>query len=119
MKLNYDSSEYTIENVVANLYNIIGNGVRIHFECEWKNEDYCEWKNGSYFKIKSITKNGRCYQAQRYHYKYIPLVKEATFEIYKTTGLYDYTNHKFHTFVKSEDMTMGKLLGRKLNLKTS
>lgn len=110
-EFNYEDSKYTIENIVANLYNIIGNGVRIHFECEWK--------NGSYFKIKSITKNGKTYQAQRYYYNYIPLVREATFEIYKTTGLYDYTNHKFHTFVKLEDMTMGKLLGRKLNLKTS
>lgn len=94
MKLNYDSQEYTIENVVANLYNIIGNGVRIHFECEWK--------GGSYFKIKSVTKNGKCYQAQRYHYKYIPLVREATFVIAKEDGLWDYKNNELHTYVGFE-----------------
>lgn len=87
MKLNYDSSEYTIENVVANLYNLVGNGVRIFFECEWR--------NGSYFHIKSITKNGKTYQAQRYHYPYIPAVREATFMIFKYCGLYDYRNNEF------------------------
>ena len=88
MKLNYDSSEYTIENVVANLYNIIGNGIRIHFECEWK--------NGSYFKIKSITKNGRTYKSPRYWYNDIPVVREATFVIAKEDGLWDYKENKVH-----------------------
>ena len=90
MKLNYDSSEYTIYNVVANQYRIVGNGVEIFFECEWK--------NGSYFKIKSITKNGRTYQAQRYYYKYIPLVREATFVIAREDGLWDYKNNELHIY---------------------
>lgn len=89
-EFNYEDSKYTITNVVANLYNIIGNGVRIHFECEWK--------NGSYFKIKSVTKNGRTYQAQRYFYNYIPLVREATFIIAEKDGLWDYKNNELHTY---------------------
>lgn len=108
LNFNYNHSTYTIEELFGGRYVIAGNGVRILFDCEWK--------NGSYFKIKSVTKNGKTYQAQRYHYPYIQVVREATFEIYKNCGLYDYTNHKFHTYVKNEDMTMGKLIGRKLKL---
>lgn len=107
MKLNYNSSEYTVESVVANLYNITGNGVRIHFECEWK--------NGSYFKIKSVTKNGKCYQASRFLIKYIPLVREATFKVWQENGLYDYSSNEMVLYNQGQEF--GKWLGRKLNIR--
>lgn len=87
VKFNYNGSDYTIEDVVGGMYILKGKGFHVLFECEWK--------NGSYFKIKSVTKNGKTYQAQRYHYQYVPAVREATFIIFKKVGLYDYKNHKF------------------------
>lgn len=97
-KFNYNSSEYTIEELFGGRYVIVGNGVRILFDCEWK--------NGSYFKIKSVTKNGKTYQAQRFHYPYIQVVREATFVIFKECGLYDYNKHEFHIW--NEEMNKRK-----------
>lgn len=72
------------------LYRVYGNGIEVFF--------HAEWRHGSYFKIKSVSYNGRTYQAQRYHYKYIRLVREAVFNIFRQYGLYDYGDNKFHTW---------------------
>ena len=107
MKLNYEGSEYTINNVVANQYRIVGNGIELYFECEWK----C----GSYFRIKSVIKNGRCYQARKYLIKYIPLVREATFKVWQENGLYDYSRNEMVLYNQAQEL--GKWLGRKLNIR--
>ena len=44
------------------------------------------------FKIKSYFDGKRAYQAQKYHYKLIPLVQEITFELLKKDALWDYKN---------------------------
>lgn len=85
LKLAYDGKLWGIDTTCTPpLYRVIGNGVQILFEAEWK--------GGSYFKIKSVTRNNRTYQGSRYHLRWIQLVREATFQIYKTYGLWDYKN---------------------------
>ena len=81
------------------LYRVYGNGIEIFF--------HAEWRHGSYFKIKSVSYNGKTYQAQRYHYKFIPLIREAVYNIFKEYGLYDYGDNKFHTWaekIKEKDI---------------
>lgn len=93
MTIMYEGVEYKIYNEVANQYRAVSEDVEIWFECEWR--------GGSYFKIKSVSYCGRTYQAQRYHYSYIPIVREATFEIAKTDGLWDYKNNSLHTLYEA------------------
>ena len=78
---------------------------------------------GSYFQIKSVTRNGKTYSAQRYHYKYIPLIREATYKIYNEIGLYDYMEQchccgrvdgLLDRDVKRKPETLSRFLGRKL-----
>lgn len=52
-----------------------------------------EYKNGTYFKITSYCDNNRCYTAERYFYKLIPLVQQFTFELLKNGSLWDYKNN--------------------------
>lgn len=51
-----------------------------------------EYKNGLYFQIKSYSDGKRCYTAQRYMYKVIPLVREMAFNLLKAGALWDYKN---------------------------
>ena len=51
-----------------------------------------EYKNGTYFNIKSYYDGKRVYTAQRYHYKFIPLVQEMTFKLLQAGKLWDYKN---------------------------
>lgn len=51
-----------------------------------------EYRNGTYFKIKSYFDGKRVYQAEKYHYKLIPLVQAITFELLKNNALWDYKN---------------------------
>ena len=51
-----------------------------------------EYRNGTYFKINSYFDGKRCYTAQRYLIKMIPLVQEMTFELLKRGYLWDYKN---------------------------
>ena len=51
-----------------------------------------EYRNGTYFKIKSYFDGKRVYQAQKYHYKLIPLVQEMTFKLLVNGYLWDYKN---------------------------
>ena len=83
----YDNREWCIDcDNTPPLYRILGEyeGMKVEI---WF---HAEWRSGIYFKIKSVTYKGRTYQSPRYHYKYIPLVREAVFEIFKKDGLYDY-----------------------------
>lgn len=82
--LNYDGNEYKIfEAHPAALFRAIGNGIEIFFQAEGRN-------GGTYFHIKSVTKNGRTYTAQRYHYPYIAIVREASFILRQNNELWDY-----------------------------
>jgi len=89
MTITYDGVEYNIYNEVANQYRAVSKDVEIWFECEWR--------GGSYFKIKSVSYGGRTYKAQRYHYFWLQIVREATFMIAKTDGLWDYKENRPHT----------------------
>ena len=91
------------------LYRILNDDVKIWF--------VAEWRNGCYFHIKSVTYNGKTYETQRYHYKFIPLVREAAFWIYENEGLWSYTDNKRHFFVNNNDETVGSFLGKKLNMR--
>jgi hypothetical protein len=54
-----------------------------------------EYKYGMYDKIKGvydINKN-RYYTAERYFYKYIPLIREIAFDLLKNNLLWDYVNN--------------------------
>lgn len=53
---------------------------------------HAEYKNGTYFNIKSYYDGKRCYTAQRYFYKLIPLVQTMTFELLQKNKLWDYKN---------------------------
>lgn len=98
----YNEKVYKIYNETANLYRLINNEIQIFFEAEWK--------NGSYFKIRSVRYNGKTYEASRYHYKFIPIVREATYEIFRNNGLYDYTNKRFVSYEDGK-----KILGLQTN----
>lgn len=50
--------------------------------------------NGFYNQIKTVTKNGKIYNAQRYHYKYIPIVQDMIFEYYKENKQIPWLNKK-------------------------
>ena len=71
------------ENMPSDFYACNG-GESIHFQAEYK----C----GTYFKILSYydMHTKRCYTAERYHYKIIPLVRSMTFELLKNGFLWDY-----------------------------
>ena len=86
--MQYDGVSYNIYNEVANQYRLVGNGLQIWFECEWR--------GGSYFNIRSVTYGGRTYWAYRYQTKYIPIVREATFIIAQNHGLWDYEKNRRH-----------------------
>ena len=88
MVVKYDDLKYNIEQVTGDIFRLWGNGLEIKFTAEFK--------HGMYFKISSVTKrNGKTYVAQRYHYPYVSLIREATFVIWKEMGLYDYDNQQF------------------------
>lgn len=86
IQFEYENEVYKIYNEVGNLYRLINGKIQIFFECEWK--------GGEYFKIKSLTYGGRTYRSSRYHYHYLPLIREATFKIWQEDGLFDYKNNK-------------------------
>lgn len=88
MVVNYDGKTYNVEQVTGDIFRCYGNGVEIKFTAEFK--------NGMYFKISSVSKkNGKTYVAQRFHYPYIQLIREATFVIWKAGMLYDYQTQQF------------------------
>lgn len=99
------------------LYRATHNGKEIFF--------HAEYRFGMYFRIKSISYGGKTYTADRYQYKFIPLVRELVFEIWKSEGLYDYGKNEFvnyediHKNIKTistgqKSETMSQFLGRKL-----
>ena len=88
MKINYDGQEYTIEEICAPRYRIYCKEIDVYIVLSM------EWKGGSYFKIDTVYKGGKAYSAQRYHYKWIPLCREATFIVAKEKGLWDYSNNE-------------------------
>ena len=89
--IEYDGIEYVIQQVTGDVYRVSthdGNsGVVMTVEHKG---------GGSYFKYRSSWKNNRTYSATRYSYKWIPVMREATFHIAKTEGLYDYSDGKFY-----------------------
>ena len=94
--LNYDSEDYIVEQITGNLYRIRkfcrhDEEFTITFEVECRNY-------GQYFKIHHLYKNGRTYDSSRFHYKYIPLIREATTLIWLEEGLFSYTLGKFVSF---------------------
>ena len=64
-----------------------------------------EYRNGTYFKIKSYSDGKRNYTAERYFYKFIPLVQEMTFELLIHGYLWDYKNNKPGLDSYKKDMT--------------
>lgn len=64
-----------------------------------------EYKNGTYFKITSYCDGNRCYTAQRYFYKLIPLVQQFTFELLKNGSLWDYKNNVPALVTYKKDIT--------------
>ena len=44
-------------------------------------------ENGYYFHVLAIYKNGKIYRAERYHIKYITLVRDIIFEYYKENDM--------------------------------
>lgn len=90
MKLEHNGETYTVEQVTGDVYRIYNKDTAIVITVEWR--------NGSYFKFRSASYNGRSYSAQRYSYKWISLMREATFLIAQTDGLYDYEHDGWHYF---------------------
>lgn len=85
--ITYEENEWLVDTCCTPpLYRIVGKDCGMNVEIWF----HAEWRHGTYFRIKSVTYKGRTYQSPRYHYKYVPLVREAVFEIFKKDGLYDY-----------------------------
>ena len=79
--------KYTIDQIVSNKFRLYD---------ERENEVIrftAEWNEGLYFKIDNITKNNRFYQAWRYFYKYIPIVREASYILALNGYIWDYKNN--------------------------
>ena len=53
-----------------------------------------EYRKGTYFNVKSYSDGKRCYTAERYFYKLIPLVREMAFELLKAGKRWDYKNNR-------------------------
>lgn len=63
------------------------NDYSIYFKAEGRN-------GGLYFNIISVTYNNKTYKAQRYHYKYIIVVREISIKLRKNNYLWDYVQQK-------------------------
>lgn len=47
-------------------------------------------KNGYYFNILAVYKNNRIYRGQRFHIKYIHIVRDIIFEYYKKNNMVEW-----------------------------
>lgn len=96
MKLEWNGKKYTVEQVTGDVYRVYqpGEYTGVVFTVEHRN-------SGSYFKYRSSWKNGRTYSAWRYSYKWIPVMREATYLIARTEGLYDYQENDFYMLRKN------------------
>lgn len=100
MQIEYNNKVWNVEQVTGDVYrayepkeSLEDSGVV--FTVEYRG-------GGSYFKFRSAWKGSRAYSAWRYATKWIPIMREATFEIAKTDGLYDYENGIFYRLIKPE-----------------
>lgn len=79
-----------------NDWKIVENVGSGFYVCNGRNSIYfrAEYKGGLYFKILSYysIQQKRCYTAERYFYKIIPIVRELAFELLKRGMLWDYNN---------------------------
>lgn len=81
--ITLNNQKYKIYQSIYGFKIILDKNTYICFEAEGKN-------GGLYSKIKSLVKNNRAYTAQRYLYKYIPFIREATFILCLNNYLWDY-----------------------------
>lgn len=84
--VNVNGAEIKVENVNSCLYRAFLSDCVVFFSAEYK--------NGTYSKIKSVTKGGKTYSAQRYHYQYIPVVRDIAFALLKADKLWDYARQQ-------------------------
>ena len=47
---------------------------------------------GTYTRIEAVTTNGKCYTAQRYHYKYVGIVQSIGYQLLMNNMLWDYVD---------------------------
>lgn len=80
-------NDYTIERITSNIFRMFTENEKtvIIFEAEYK--------NGLYFKVKRIVNNNKTYTAERYFYKYIHDVREATYKLALNGDIWDYKNN--------------------------
>lgn len=54
--------------------------------------------NGLYFNINWIfdKKNIRTYKSPRYHYKYLPIIRDISYELAKMGCVWDYKNNRVY-----------------------
>ena len=80
--INIYNNKYEIKQL-NNTFILIFNDTWIYFTPETK-------KGGLYFKINFIIRNNKTYKAQKFLYKYITLVREASYLLLKNNFLWDY-----------------------------
>ena len=93
MKLEYDGETYTVEQVTGDIYRAYTPTKGVCFTVEGR-------IGGVYFKFRSAHIGNRTYSATRYSYRWIPIMREASYLIAKTDGVYDYQLHKFYQLIR-------------------
>lgn len=96
MKIEYEGVEYKVEQVTGNIYRAYNKDCGVVFDAELRH-------GGSYFMFRSAWVGDRTYSAWKYSTKWIPIMREATYMIAKTDGLYDYQNGGFYRLVHDND----------------
>ena len=96
-EIEYDGKTYRVECITGNLYRAYNGLCGVVFEAEIRGK-------GTYFKYRSSSDGKRGYSAWRYSYKWIPIMREATYLIATKDGLYSYETDKFYK------LTDGKLI---------
>lgn len=76
-------------------FNVISNGhyfiakndkIELHF--------IAEYRTGVYSNVLKVIKNGRVYQARRYHYKYVSIAQGLAYQLLINNVLWNYKNNE-------------------------
>lgn len=91
LKLN-TSMEVNGKNFILNggqggRFTATTNDYSLYFNAEGRD-------GGLYFNIISVTYNNKTYISQRYHYKYIPIVRDISIKLKENNYLWDYIQQK-------------------------
>ncbi len=75
-------------NVTSNGHYFIAKNdeIELHF--------IAEYRLGLYSNVLKVIRNGRVYQARRYHYKYVSIAQGLAYQLLINNVLWDYNNNR-------------------------